>query len=693
MSGQSVNNSKEKGNATVSTKPRNTIESSVTRLLVSTKHLLESLTQWARKEADDRFVSDAYVKLGNDFRIATRAFTNAGVDVSDIGDVPQELRVVLEAALSEAPTQENLDRFLPNIRNIIVSLLQKLNSKQLKAKSFATEDGGTKRQDSSLRLPEGPQTSKIRSEDDHRQSYSNSKNKAASGALAQLQKGDSLQRRASKRFSAYQYAKLANKSPNLALDGLSTEEQSEQEDSINSLQEYPTSKTPRKSSGSINIFLRIETRTKKVTISLPVSVAALRLLFVKTFAFSPGASSFPDIYITDPKGTFSYELEENMLGSEVKEGCLLSLKESANAKDNTKIIEDRIKLLDSKFESLKQVITSDVQGLISESNNRILTELNESIKRIEVAPPQEKTPISKCENPERSILQNNDLKQLKFLQQELRVLKQVQQHQLSVLKESIADLMSKIKEFRENGLDVSKSSNRAYMDNCNTKLSEGSDALLTKVDDLQDIIEAMRKDIAQRGVRASDKHLKSIHKEIQDAKRDLKDMASFINSEKGQWKKIWENELDKVCEEQQFFNLQDDLTKYLDEDLKKIEETFELIEQCTLEQGKQGAQRKNKFVANLYIPEPGESVHDIRHEVLNEVAALCPDHEKRLQAIQKAEKLRDKERDLMKLNRFQEELGDFVDDNKLKKSGGVEELERARQQKDYENLKSSLGVI
>lgn len=104
----------------------NTIESSVTRLLVSTKHLLESLTQWARREADDKFVSDAYVKLGNDFRAASRAFTNAGVDISDIGDVPQALRIILEAALSEAPTQGNLDRFLPNIRNIIVTLLQNL---------------------------------------------------------------------------------------------------------------------------------------------------------------------------------------------------------------------------------------------------------------------------------------------------------------------------------------------------------------------------------------------------------------------------------------------------------------------------------------------------------------------------------------------------------------------------------------
>ena len=112
----------------------NTIESSVTRLLVSTKHLLESLTQWARQEADDKYVSDAYVKLGNDFRTAIRAFGNNGIDTSDIGNVPQALRIILEAALSEAPSQENLDKFLPGIRNIIVTLLQTLKANRLKQK-------------------------------------------------------------------------------------------------------------------------------------------------------------------------------------------------------------------------------------------------------------------------------------------------------------------------------------------------------------------------------------------------------------------------------------------------------------------------------------------------------------------------------------------------------------------------------
>jgi hypothetical protein len=107
-----------------------TIESTVTRLLVATKQLLESLTKWARHECTEKDVSDVYVNLGNEFNSACRAFMAADVDISDLGDVPQALRVILEKALSEDASQENLDKYLPSIREIIVTLLRQLKQKQ-----------------------------------------------------------------------------------------------------------------------------------------------------------------------------------------------------------------------------------------------------------------------------------------------------------------------------------------------------------------------------------------------------------------------------------------------------------------------------------------------------------------------------------------------------------------------------------
>lgn len=748
-----------------------TIESSVTRLLVSTKHLLESLTQWARQEADDKFVSDAYVKLGNDFRAATRAFTNSGVDISDIGDVPQALRIILEAALSEAPSQENLDRFLPNIRNIIVSLLQNLKAKQLKAKTLsvdrlqrakAVDDSSqsgsrsasqtyqsplSKQANSQSQMQSQPQNKNNtrRPPDDYdknkmlhetnnqepshsKSNYTfsikqpfaeknepdtnSSQSKTNSGrfspmkvkenenndALSQLQNGNALQRRASKRFSAYQYAKLTNfTSPN-NLPRLTSGEISSSSTPNTSFDLKDQPSTPIKPSSTqpevdeSYVFLQISDKTKKVSVRLPVTFASLRLLFVEKFAYSPGMSSFPEIYIKDPQTNVSYELEDSMLETDVKTGCLLCLKEEDSLKLSLKALEDKISQLSTHVEA---------------NNSKLATELKDAIKSIELkvpaaTPPPQPLPSTSLDNTDsqtdkdptkKSSKLIKQLKDLSDVQHELLTIKQLQNSNKSNLKSSFDDIMEKVKQIQSTGAQVSESSSRIYMNKSNLKLSEESDNLLTKVDDLQDIMEALRKDVAQRGVRVSDKQLKNTFKEIEFARTLLYNLTEYIKSGKPVWKKIWEAELDKVCEEQQFFNLQDDLTQDLEEDIKKIEETFELIEKCSTEQSKQGAYKRNKVVAKLYIPEPGESLHNLKDAVLNEVAALRPDHSGRLEAIAKAERLREKEKEMMQLTKFQEELGDFVEDSKLKKSGGFEEIERLRQQKDSENLKSSLGIF
>ncbi|ABN65064.2 bud site selection protein [Scheffersomyces stipitis CBS 6054] len=674
----------------------NSIESSVTRLLVSTKHLLESLTQWARQEADDKYVSDAYVKLGNNFRAATKAFTNSGVDISDLGDVPQALRIILEAALSEAPSQENLDRFLPNIRNIIVSLLSNLKAKQAKAEAIAKSkrlvseppafhgsDSTTTASSSSIPdLDSATSTAKAEYPDTQPNDASDfKKNLAVNDALTQLQKGNVLQRRASKRFSAYQFAKLTNVSHNTALPRLTQEYTSSNEDQkLPEDDEIDEIERPIMSNVDIslvNIFLKIGSKTKKAKISLPVSLASVRLLFVEKFAYSPGSSSFPDIYVQDPNSNISYELEDL---EDVKDGTLLSL----NDPDSQAFL---IKGLDSKVQSLSAKL--DLMSL------EIRNQIREEVGAIEIPTPTViATPVSDISNQKevKSLDSSGAKKELIAIEQELKSIRQIQRVSSDQVRSIVNDLVSASKAVHDN-VQSHNDSNRVYMDACHSKLSEESDILLTKVDDLQDVMEALRKDVAQRGVRVGEKQLKSTQKEIDDAKVSLQSMSEYISRERVVWKKIWESELDKVCEEQQFFNLQDDLTQDLEDDIRKIEETYKLIEKCSLEQIKQSSSKRNRVAAQLYIPEPGESLHSIKDAVLSEVAALRPNHESRVLAIERAEKLRERERELLKLNKFQEELGDFVVDNKLKKSGGIEELEKQRQLKDSENLKSSFGII
>jgi hypothetical protein len=49
---------------------------------------------------------------------------------SDIYQIPQDLRTVLEACLSEEPSAHTLNKYLPRVRQIIATLLRGLQSKQ-----------------------------------------------------------------------------------------------------------------------------------------------------------------------------------------------------------------------------------------------------------------------------------------------------------------------------------------------------------------------------------------------------------------------------------------------------------------------------------------------------------------------------------------------------------------------------------
>lgn len=107
------------------------IDTVVTRLLVSTKVLLEGLTQWSIGNCTDEKISDMYVKLGNDLNAACAAFAREKISMSDLLNVPTELRTCLEACLSEEEASPAvLDQHMPAIKAIVVRLLQGLKTRQ-----------------------------------------------------------------------------------------------------------------------------------------------------------------------------------------------------------------------------------------------------------------------------------------------------------------------------------------------------------------------------------------------------------------------------------------------------------------------------------------------------------------------------------------------------------------------------------
>lgn len=750
----------------------NSIESSVTHLLVATKQLLESLTQWARGAASEQDVSDIYVNLGNEFNIACRAFLNAGLPVTDMGDVPQALRSVLEKALSEEASQENLDLYLPSIREIIINLLQGLKKKQAALRAAQGQAAQqTPPQQSPKFRPQPPQhqygpsrqvsapTSMPHKDDrDHvrrsqtigsapmqpglpsppiaRQppphmappahlppgipgamsSIATSAPAIPQGSptrrpgsrgdpLAALQRGEALERRASRRFSAYQYAKLTSSAPGKAVPDMPM---------------LPSTPLPDESTigdvtsatevgGAFSLFLRLGNSTKKVkSDSSDLNINSLRLLFISTFNYSPGSDDFPSIYIRDGASGVEYELEESHL-SEIHEGTVLVLheeeeKEKEKEKERSDDIQgilEHVKAITfalnqqrEELGDLKMMVEKKPAGSSFAPPN-LVKATEPIVKTPVIAPPEVSQPklstIVAAPSPapvaDKALLKAKAA-DMHALKHELAVIRQLKDSSFTLWKTSMKDISDTIGKLRDySSLPAAGDNSRAFMEMANKKVSTDSDALLTRADDLQDVIEALRKDVAQRGVRAEPGQLTIVTKEMETCNTELTALETYINSQKSVWKKVWERELETICEEQQFFKLQEELMADLREDLASAGGTLALVEQCSNEQLKSAAKNSHKAVL---LPVPTESPQDLKEGLLSSVLALKPDHESRIEAIERSERLRKFELE-SRVDKFEKELGEFVGENKLKPSGGVAEAEKQRLEREQRVWREQFG--
>lgn len=731
------------------------IETTVTKLLMSTKHLLQVLTQWSKGTTSGKGVSDAYVQLGNDFKLVSKHFVHHGIDVTDLGNVPLVLRKVLELALREKPSDETLNKYLPQIREIIVNLLDKLKVKQNKLKELKKNQQHLKNDSistneislsSPIQAPRYSPNSTLNKNDvaisnstkdndnnlkigDKRSSDANSSiaslqdssiNKSSSAdniaaendPMSQL-KVKHVQRRASKRYSAYHMAKLTNQSAsdamaasalpksqisddmkepettdavkNGVIPSIETpsqkhlEEREIENDTSNDLKvsNKPTDHVTNSQlineandDHNITLFLRYKGRTKKCITPKISSINNLRLFFVEKFAYSPGSTSFPNLYIMDPKFSILYELEEHNL-SDIHDGSLIQLDLETNFKTSDNAVSE---------------IGTKLEEVILKAQNEILETLKNKLGHASV----DESVHRKETKSEESTPQNNvtsssvDMKHLRY---QLDLLKKSYQSNKLQTEDHLEAIATKITNFKMSAIETNFNINDSYIEKSQNELGNIADSLLTKVDDLQDIIEILRKDVADRGAKPPKKKLESLLKEIKEAETDLNTMQKFMTTEKPTWKKLWESQLDKVCEEQQFLTLQEDLIEDLKDDLSRTNETFELIKLCCEEKEKNPI----KTTANTpFLPllKPG-TFNEVREQMLLDVQSLNPNHEGRLDALEKAEKLWEKEKKYKNEDAFKDELGNFVENSHLKKSGGVEELDRLRRYKDEENLRNN----
>lgn len=887
--------------------PLSQIEKSVTHLLVATKQLLETLTQWSRGNATDTQVSDVYVRLGYEFNMACRAFTAINVDTSDLGNVPELLRNILESTLSQEASAESLEKYLPKIRDIIINLLHGLKRKQtrLRQRQQRERDGGasgtgsgdsaeatsppvpprttststmgsagsglttllnegledgyrpasqrddgrnnaapspTKRflqreqsrgsvnsDQSSLSsntmqnipvlppypgdetIPSGPSASDLSSLDNFPPPPPPPKESQQS-ALAALQRGGDLERRASRRYSAYQISKhlgsqggfpvlppqitpIPNRGrgeawesmramqardtvrhkrntssqsrtatldsspvrvprrvseepedlpiqvptaraelpaaredekfqPSATLNGppsdvLAATETEEQEKPVPPapapappiVRAVTPDKPPSNFTETppptkdLTLFLQYKSKVKKFVLSggyEELSIGRLQLAFIEKFSWNTqqNGADLPDIYIQDPVSGVRHELEDL---SDIKDRTVLVL--------NVEQLDEVKRHIDDGLGSLKQMMAEmkqnvHDQGAALQSVSERQQETAKDLARLTAAPPTVAA-AAPMESPKQATgpaqasrkLSPGQLSEVQSLRRDLAVLRQTYSNFQSEVQGSMSALRAKAANVKIAATaiavpDVEGNAGHAYVVTGRKQLNQDSDRLVNRVDDLQDLVEDLRKDVVHRGVRPLPRQLEAVTRDIALLTKELSKMEESMKQEKPIWTKIWEKELEDVCQGRDELRLVEDLIVDLRDDLEKASETFALVEQATKEQMKDAggagtgpggvivARQFSKGLTSIRENATGVDPNAAKEGVLGEVRALQPNHENRLEAIERAEKLRQKELARRRENPLTKELATFVEEGKLKKSGGVEEVERARKAKD-----------
>lgn len=448
--------------------------------------------------------------------------------------------------------------------------------------------------------------------------------------------------------------------------------------------------TPTK---DLTLFLQYKSKVKKIVLSegrSELSIGRLQLAFIEKFSWNTqqNGTDLPEIYIQDPVSGVRHELEDL---SDVRDRTVLVL--NVEALDEVKRhIDDGIFGLTKIVQDVQQNVQSQAATLQRVSDRQ--QETADEVSRLALAP---SVSVQSADGLKSVVsagprLGASHAAQIQTFRRDIAVLRQTYSNFQSAIDASMSAVRQKaasVKSVAANAAkpDLEGDPGYSYVTKGRKKLNADSDRLVGKVDDLQDLIEDLRKDVVHRGVKPLPRQLESVNNDISELTNALKTMENYMNEEKPVWTKIWEKELEDVCQGRDELRLMEDLMVDLRDDLEKATETFALVEQAMKEQMKDSGAGANagpsrSFAKGLVNLGNGADPNEAKEGVLGEVRALQPNHENRLDAIERAEKLRQKELLSRSGNELQREISSFVRDGKLKKSGGFEEVERARIAKD-----------
>ncbi|WFD35745.1 Bud site selection protein 6 [Malassezia cuniculi] len=442
---------------------------------------------------------------------------------------------------------------------------------------------------------------------------------------------------------------------------------------------------------SLTLFLQLGPHTRKVNLDLDhslanrgLSVARLRMLFVDQFAYSPGMDDFPDIYIKDPSSGIQYHLEDL---DDVHDKSLLTL--------NIQPLDQVRQHMDLSLGGINKEIR-ELKQLVRElrERERVVERVRESRPPEQVAIPISDSAFSAVgeriasdEAPNARGVLGRELKsqyqELQRLRRDFAILRQVHDDGENDVRQVFSNIRAQVKEFTQ-VLSLGPAAGRNLIDSGKGKLDTLSQQVLATVEDLQDLVEDLKLDVSRRGVKPKASEMKRVTNDIATATRRLGELEQFIQNVKPSWKRTWEAELQNIVDEQEFLNYQEGLLVDLQQDHKALQDVFANIQQVVR---LRNMQQKGDTKAPRYVPPAPDHEHEGLGTVMIEVRGQSIDHERRLRALQTAERSREKARQ-GRVDEFADELAGFVDNKALRKTGGHRETERIRMKRDQATLRA-----
>lgn len=467
---------------------------------------------------------------------------------------------------------------------------------------------------------------------------------------------------------------------------------------------------------TFSVFLQVGREVKKVTIEPGLSFSSLRMLFVDKFSYNPGLENFPAIYIRDPSSGVQYELEDI---EEVKEKCLLSL--NIEPLDQIKQhIDTQISTLSNDLKELRTAISNDRRS--SHVNPIVAHDFVESTPRADR--PSEMQlhnvarrlsrivgDVSSSGSPfmlpqmtgqslqlqpqttgasvmsEYSSRVVDDLKtqfdEVQNLRRDLGIMRQLYTEFMKSTKDSLGALRTQTQSVKQLA-SVKVGGARGFIDQGKTKLDSRSQNVLTKVEELQDTVEALRDDVLKRHMTPKPQLVKQIQEDIASTATELASLKEHIDTVRPMWKKTWEEELQNIVEEQGFLGHQEEFLTDLLEDHKALIDVFGHVEKVISIRGATPG-RNNR--GRGFKPLPADEGHTGLSTVMMEIRGAAVDPERRMKAIEANQKNREREL-ASRSDEFQEELTGFVGGKRLRMTGGAEEVDRVRQRRNELALKA-----